>query len=157
MATMQEFISGLKGDFTPEQASALQLYNAQLVNEFRSNQGVVQGDFAGAPLLILNHIGAKSQERRSTPLVFSKDRERFIIIASKAGLDTHPAWYFNLLAHPQVSIEVGGQTIEVTAELAQGEERQRLFEEQAKLMPVFLEYQKKTARQLPVFILQARP
>jgi len=151
---MQEFTARLKGDFTPEQAQMLQAYNQNLVSEFRANQGQVGGDFAGAPLLLLNSLGARSGQPRTTPLVYNKDGDNYVIFASKAGLDTHPAWYYNLVAHPQASsIEIAGKTIKVQARLANAEERQRLFQLQVALMPAFGEYQQKTQREIPVFIL----
>jgi deazaflavin-dependent oxidoreductase (nitroreductase family) len=151
--SMQEFVAQLKGDFTAEQAHALRSFNQQLTEEFREKEGQISGDFAGAPLLLLTTVGAKSGKEHTTPLVYSQDGDRYVVIASKAGLDKHPAWYFNLLAHPQTKIEIGAQPIPVKAALAEGSERQRLFEQQAALMPVFHDYQRKTTRELPVFIL----
>ncbi|MFN8609830.1 MAG: nitroreductase family deazaflavin-dependent oxidoreductase [Vulcanimicrobiota bacterium] len=153
---MQEFISQVKGDFTPEQAAMLRQYNQRLAEEFRSGNGKVEGDFANAPLGLLTSLGAKSGKSHVTPLVYSRDGENYVIAASKAGLDTNPAWYFNLLAHPDTQFEVGGQVIQVRAELAEGAERQRLFEQHASGMPFFRDYQQKTAREIPVFVLKPR-
>lgn len=150
---MQDFTASLKGDFTPEQAEAMKAYNENLAREFRANQGQVQGDFAGAPLLLLTTTGAKSGQPRTTPLVYARDGDSYVIFASKAGMDTHPAWYHNLVANPQATLEVGGQTLKVLARFASGAERQRLFDQQVALMPAFGEYQRKTEREIPVVVL----
>lgn len=132
--------------------------NAKVLAEFRANHGKVGGMFEGAPMVLLHHKGAKSGVERISPLVYSKDGDRFVIIASKGGAPSHPDWYHNLVAHPETSIEVGDETIAVRASLAVGEERQRLFDEQAKLMPNFKEYEKAAAgvREIPVFVLTPR-
>lgn len=154
MTNMQEFSASLKGELTSEQARALQAYNQNLIDEFRSNQGKVSGDFAGAPLLLLNTVGAKSGLPRTTPLVFSQDGEHFVVIASTAGLDIHPDWYHNLLKQSQTTIEVEGKTLKVQIHQARGEERRRLYDQHAALMPVFQDYARKTEREIPVIVLQ---
>ena len=128
-------------------------FNQTVIDEFRANGGETTGPFAGAPLLLLNSTGAKSGETRTSPVVHTRDGDRYIIIASKAGADTNPSWYHNLVANPQATIEVGADTIPVVATVAEGDERNRLYDAQAALMPNFAEYAEKTTRQIPVFIL----
>src|SRR5512142_1587144 len=101
-------------------------FNAQIIEEFRANEGRVGGLFEGATLLLLHHTGAKSGKRRVNPLGYLDDDGRYVVFASKAGAQTNPDWYHNLKAHPNVTIEVGTDTIEVVASEATGEERERL-------------------------------
>jgi deazaflavin-dependent oxidoreductase (nitroreductase family) len=127
-------------------------FNAQVIAEFRANEGVV-GMLEGMPVLLLHHTGAKSGTDRVNPLAYMQDGGRYVIFASKAGAPTNPDWYYNLKAHPDVKIEVGTDTIDVTASEATGEERERLFNTQAENMPQFAEYAQKTDRVIPVIIL----
>ncbi len=131
-------------------------FNQRIIAEFRANGGTVGGPFAGAPMLLLTATGAKSGQRRTTPLVYLPDGDRFIIFASKGGAPTHPGWYHNLVAHPEATIEVGTETIPVTATVVTGEERDRLYATQAKLRPAFAEYEAKTIRRIPVVALHRR-
>lgn len=126
-------------------------YNQVVITQFRANQGKVDGP---NQLLLLTTTGAKSGEPRTAPLAYSTDGSRLIIVASKAGAPTNPDWYFNLLAHPKVIVEVGSERFEAQATVAQGEERERLYANHAMLMPGFAEYQQKTTRQIPVVILE---
>src|SRR4051795_13549442 len=128
-------------------------FNQTVIDEFRANGGETTGPFAGAPLLLLNSTVAKSGEVRTSPVVHTRDGDRYIIIASKAGADSNPDWYHNLVANPQATIEVGSETIPVVATVAEGDERTRLYDAQAAMMPNFAEYAVKTTRQIPVFIL----
>jgi len=129
-------------------------FNSAVIEEFRANDGRVGGQFEGAPLLLLTSTGAKSGEPRTTPVVYLRDGGHLVIFASKAGAPTNPGWYHNLLAHPSAIVEVGTETIEVNASVATGEERRRLYERQSELFPQFVEYAKKTPREIPVVILQ---
>lgn len=131
-------------------------FNTQVINEFRENHGSVGGPFAGAPLLLLHHRGAKSGVERVTPLVYMRDGERYLIFASKAGAPENPAWYHNLKAHPDTTIEVGSETIAVTAHELTGDERDSLYAAHAAAMPNFKEYQEKTTRKIPVVALSPR-
>jgi deazaflavin-dependent oxidoreductase (nitroreductase family) len=128
-------------------------FNAQIIEEFRANEGRVGGMFEGATLLLLHHTGAKSGKRRVNPLGYLDDDGRYVVFASKAGAPTNPDWYHNLKADPNVTIEVGSDTIEVGASEATGEERERLFRTQAERVPQFAEYEKKTNRVIPVIVL----
>jgi deazaflavin-dependent oxidoreductase (nitroreductase family) len=129
-------------------------FNKKVIAEFRSNGGQVGGQFAGAPMIIITHTGARSGKTYISPLVYSKDGDRFVIIASKAGAPRNPSWYHNLLAHPDVTVEIGTEKFKARASEAKGAERDRLFAAQAKLMPQFNEYQKKTNRRIPVLVLE---
>ena len=128
-------------------------FNANIIAEFRANEGRVGGMFEGTPLLLLHHVGAKSGQSRVNPLAYQEDGGRCVIFASKAGAATNPDWYYNLKAHPETTVEVGTDTIEVVASQATGEERERLFRTQAERAPAFAEYEKKTDRVIPVIVL----
>ena len=129
-------------------------FNKKVIDEFRSSGGKVGGQFAGAPMIIVTHTGAKSGKSYTTPLVFSKDGDKCVIIASKAGAPKNPSWYYNLVAHPEVTLEIGAEKFKAKATEVKGAERDRLFAEQAKMMPQFNDYAKKTARKIPVFTLE---
>ena len=129
-------------------------FNQNLINEFRANNGKVTGTFAGRPVVLLTTTGAKSGQQRTTPLVYTTDGDNLVIIASKGGAPTNPAWYHNIVANPTVTVELPGETYQARARVAQGEERERLYNAQAALMPAFAEYQEKTSRQIPVIVLE---
>ena len=129
-------------------------FNKKVIDEFRSSAGVVGGQFKGAPMIIVTHTGAKSGKSYVTPLVYSKDGGRYVIIASKAGAPNNPSWYHNLVAHPEVTLEIGAEKFKARAKEVKGEERDRLFAAQAKMMPQFNEYASKTPRKIPVFVLE---
>ena len=133
--------------------SSYQEFNRNLIAEFRANDGVVTGRFAGRPLLILTTTGAKSGLPREIPLVYSKDGDRLVVIASKGGAPTNPDWYHNLVANPTVTVELPGDTFQATATVAEGAERDRLFAQQAAEMPFFAEYQRNAERRIPVVVL----
>jgi deazaflavin-dependent oxidoreductase (nitroreductase family) len=135
-------------------ADGMTEFNRNLIDEFRRNGGKVGGQFAGAPLILVTHKGAKSGKTYTTPLVYSKDGERYVVIASKAGSPSNPSWYHNLVAHPEVTLEVADQKFEARATEVTGAERDKLFTAQATLMPVFNEYQKRTTRKIPVIALE---
>ncbi len=134
---------------------AVHEFNQNLIKEFRANDGkAVSGPFVNAPLLLLTTTGAKSGKPFTTPLVYTKDGNRIVIIASKGGFPKHPAWFHNLKAHPMTTLEVGKEKFQAKATITTNPERQRLFDAQAKLMPAFNEYQKATTRQIPVIVLE---
>ncbi len=129
-------------------------FNAKVIDEFHANEGRVGGMFDGMPLLLLHHTGARSGQSRLNPLVYLADGDRYVVFASKAGAPSHPDWYHNLKAHPNVSIEVASDTIDVVAEEASGEERDRLYGTQAQRAPQFAEYEQTAAgRVIPVMVL----
>jgi deazaflavin-dependent oxidoreductase (nitroreductase family) len=129
-------------------------FNQNLIDEFRANDGTVTGPFAGRPVILLTTTGAKSGQKRTTPLVYTKDGDNLVIIASKGGAPTNPAWYHNLVANPVVTVELPGETYQARTRVAEGAERERLYNAQAALMPGFAEYQQKTTRQIPVIVLE---
>ena len=126
-------------------------FNQHVIDEFRANDGVVSG--RGSSLLLLTTTGAKSGRQHTTPLAYTRDGDRYIILASKGGAPTNPAWYHNLVAHPEVTVEVGGETFQSRASVAEGAERERLFNQMAAKMPGFADYQRNTTRQIPVILL----
>jgi deazaflavin-dependent oxidoreductase (nitroreductase family) len=129
-------------------------FNRNLIDEFRTNHGSVTGVFEHAPLLLLTTTGAKSGRSRTTPVVYTTDGENLVVIASKGGAPTNPAWYHNLVAHPQVTVELPNETFVAKARVADGDERARLWRAAADLMPGFDEYQTKTTRRIPVVVLE---
>jgi deazaflavin-dependent oxidoreductase (nitroreductase family) len=132
-------------------------FNAQIIDEFRANEGHVGGMFDGMPLLLLHHRGAKSGAERVNPVAYLIDDGRYVVIASKGGAPKNPAWYHNVKAHPEVTIEVGTDTIDAVASEATGAERERLFRAQADRFPQFDDYvQKAAGRTIPVFVLTPR-
>jgi deazaflavin-dependent oxidoreductase (nitroreductase family) len=134
--------------------SEMSEFNKRIIEEFRANRGKVGGQFANAPMLLLTTTGARSGRSYTTPLVYSKDGERIVIIASKAGAPNNPDWYHNLRAHPTVTVEVGAERFQAKAVITSGEERERLFNNHAQMLPIFNEYRKKTTRQIPVIALE---
>ena len=131
-------------------------WNRGVIEEFRNNGGKVGGGFEGAPLLLLHTVGAKSGQPRVNPVMYLPDGERWIVFASKAGAPTSPDWFHNLVANPEVSIEVGTDTIDVKASVVQDDERDQLYSRQAALYPQFAEYEQSTTRRIPVVILTRR-
>lgn len=132
-------------------------WNKAIIEEFRANQGKVGGRFEGSNLLLLHTIGAKSGVERINPVMYFVDGDRYVIIASKAGADTHPDWYYNLLAQPDVSVEVGTEQFPVTASVAPEPERTRLYEKVETISRGFTEYKNKTSRVIPVVTLTRKP
>src|SRR5215207_2047036 len=127
--------------------------NRDVIDQFRGNRGTISsGMFKGARLLLLSTTGARSGKPRINPLAFTRDGDRYVVIASKGGAPTHPDWYHNIVTNPEVTVEVatgsGIDRFQARASVAHGEERQRLFDAQAAILPGFAEYQRKTARQI---------
>ncbi len=129
-------------------------WNSKIIAEFRANGGKVGGQFEGAPLLLLHTVGAKSGEPRVTPMMYRDIGDGVAVFASKAGAPTHPAWYHNLLANPRVSAEIGPGTVDLVARVADGAERDRIWEAHKSEYPGFADYERKTTRQIPVVILE---
>ena len=125
-------------------------FNQKIVDEFRSNAGRVGGPFEGAPMLLLHTTGAKSGAERVNPMMYLDFEGRRFVFASKAGAPSNPDWYRNLVANPDVSVEVGDETYPATAKAVEGEERDRIYAEQARRYNGFAEYQEKTDRVIPV-------
>lgn len=128
-------------------------WNRKIIEEFRANEGKVGGRFANTPLLLLHTTGAKSGQPRVNPVAYLKDGERYVVMASKGGAPTNPDWYHNLVANPEVRVEVGSEQFAARAEVAEKPERSQLFEKMVAKNPGFAEYQRKTTRVIPVIIL----
>src|SRR5215470_4999051 len=129
--------------------------NRDVITQFRANGGQIkEGMFKGAPIVLLTTKGARTGVIHTTPLVHTRDGDRYVVLASKGGAPTNPAWYHNLVANPTVTVEVGPEKFEARATVASGEERDRLFNAQAALMPGFAEYQRHTTRRIPVVVLE---
>ncbi|MGK9269771.1 nitroreductase family deazaflavin-dependent oxidoreductase [Williamsia muralis] len=128
-------------------------FNDEIIKEFRANHGKVGGNFEGAPLLLLHHKGIKSGKQYVTPLVYLPKDGVSYLFASAAGADEDPQWYRNLLADPATEVEIGDDTVPVTVSEVTGADRDRIYAEQAGLMPGFADYEKKTSRKIPVLAL----
>lgn len=131
-------------------------FNKKVIEEFRANEGKVGGHFEGANLLILHTIGAKSGKERVNPLMYLPDDDRYVIIASKAGAPSNPDWYYNVVANPDVTIEVGTEELQAQASVADEPERSELYERMVAVAPGFEEYRQKTDRTIPVVILEPK-
>ena len=129
-------------------------WNKEVIKEFRANGGSAGGQLQGMPLLLLFNIGAKSGALRINPLAYQKVDGGYAIFGSKGGSPTNPAWYHNLLANPDVKIELGTETFMVRARLTEGEERERIWAQQKIDFPQFAGYETKTTRQIPVLVLE---
>ena len=130
-------------------------WNDKIITEFRANDGEVGGQFEGIPLLLLHHTGARTGIERVSPLAFqSLDSGGWAIFASKGGAPNNPDWYHNLLTNPHATVEIAGESFEVTARPAEGDERERIWDKQKEDMPGFGQYEKRTTRQIPVVILE---
>ena len=127
--------------------------NMKIIDEFRINEGKVGGNFAGRTLLLLHTKGAKSGQERINPLACVRDGERYVIIASKGGADVNPDWYYNVVANPLVTVEVGTETFQAKATIAEEPERTRLYDKMVEVAPGFGDYRHKTTRVIPVIVL----
>jgi deazaflavin-dependent oxidoreductase (nitroreductase family) len=125
-----------------------------VIAEFRASAGQVGGPFAGTSLLLLTTTGARSGKSYTHPLSYSRDGQRFVIVAANGGAPAHPGWYYNLIAHPDVTVEVGAETFPAWADLAIGGERERLFRQRAQAVPALNDYAARTAREIPVFTIE---
>jgi deazaflavin-dependent oxidoreductase (nitroreductase family) len=128
-------------------------WNRKIINEFHAGKGKVGGMFEGRTLLLLHSRGAKSQRERVNPLAYVRDGERFVVIASKGGAPTNPDWYYNIVANPEVTVEVGTETFRVHATVTEEPERTRLYNKMIQMMPNFDDYRRKTTRKIPVIVL----
>lgn len=132
-------------------------WNKAIIEEFRANDGKVGGQFADMPLLLLHTTGAKSRLPRINPVAYIADGERLVVMASKAGAPTNPDWYYNSVANPEVSVEVGTEQFQACATIAAEPERTHLYEKMATVNPGFAEYQHQTTRLIPVIVLRRMP
>ena len=131
-------------------------WNSKVVEEFRANGGKVGGQMEGWPIVLLHHVGAKSGTERVNPLVYQRlGDDSVAVFASKGGAPTNPDWYYNVTAHPETKIEIGTESYPVTARVATGEERQKIWNAQKETFPNFAEYEKTSAgREIPVVVLE---
>lgn len=131
-------------------------FNSTLIDQIRATKGhLTEGPFAGRQVLILTTTGAKTGEKRESPLAYTRDGEDIVIVASKGGAPTNPAWYHNIVANPRVTVEVDGATFEADAKVAEGDERRRLYDQHAGIHQGFKEYEAKTGgRVIPVIVLR---
>ncbi len=127
--------------------------NKAVIQEFRANGGQVGGYFANMPLLLLHTTGAKSGQPRINPVACLKDGDRYAVIASKGGAPSNPDWYYNLIANPEVSVEVGTEQFDAIATVAPEPERTELYAKMVAIAPGFAEYEANTTRVIPVVIL----
>ncbi|HET8853923.1 MAG TPA: nitroreductase family deazaflavin-dependent oxidoreductase [Ktedonobacteraceae bacterium] len=128
-------------------------YNRRLIEEFRANGGKVGGMWEGTLLLLLTTTGARSGERRTTPMGYLPDGDRLIVFAANGGSPTNPDWYHNLVAHPHVTVEVGTETFDALAAVTAGAERNQLWTQGVMMYPFLAEHQAKTTRLIPVIAL----
>ena len=135
---------------------ALSKKNRQVIEEFRANDGVVIVTPPHGPVLLLHSTGAKTGRELVTPLIYRQDGDSYVVAASMGGWKTNPAWYYNLVAHPEASIEVGTRTLPVRAVVTEGAERERLFALHCEAYKQFDYYQGKTKRVIPVVVLTPR-
>ncbi len=128
-------------------------FNQQVIAEFRARGGKVGGRFEGLPMTLITHKGAKSGVVRTTPLVCSFDGDDVVLIASMGGAPNNPAWYHNITTNPTVTVEVGTDSYAASVIETSGDDRQRLWDAHALIMPFFNDYAAKTTRTIPVLRL----
>ena len=121
---------------------------------YRATGGKLFGRMGKSPILLLNTVGRKSGKKRTSPLLYVMDGEDFVIIASKGGASAHPAWYLNLIANPEAMVEVGDREVRVRAEVADSEEKSRLWQKMVEMYPAYDAYQEKTEREIPLLVLR---
>lgn len=130
-------------------------FNRTLIQHLRENKGKAPaGPFEGRSLVILTSRGARSGAVHESPIVYSRDGDKYVIVASKGGAPTNPNWYHNLKAHPEVSVEIAGEKFMARAHEAGDNEYERLYQNHAEEMPAFNEYRKKTTRHIPLMVLE---
>jgi len=125
--------------------------NKDVIETFRANAGKIEG---WGSLILLTTTGAKSGQPRIAPLMLVEEGDRILAVASKGGSPKHPDWYLNLLAHPEVTVEVGSEKFTTTAKVLSGDERTKAFKRAVEVFPYYAEYQKKTEREIPVIALE---
>jgi len=129
-------------------------FNTKIIEEFRANRGRIGGLFAGTPMILIHHVGAKSGIERVSPLACSPQGDgRFAIVASNGGSPTHPDWYYNLKANPRIRVEAGARTLWARADELDDDARAGLWPKLVAEAPALGEFQARTKRQIPVFML----
>jgi deazaflavin-dependent oxidoreductase (nitroreductase family) len=132
-------------------------WNDNIIEEFRSTGGKVGGRYEHQPLLLLHHRGARTGAERVNPLAYQKVGDSYAVFATKGGSPTNPDWYHNVVANPRARVEVGTEAFDVNARVPQGEERERIWNEQKRLNPGFADYEERTEREIPVVVLDPAP
>ena len=133
---------------------ALKLGSGAHAGVYRATGGKLFGRMGKSPILLLNTVGRKTGRKRTSPLLYVMDGEDFVIIASKGGAATHPAWYLNLRANPDATVEIGDREVQVEAGVADPEEKARLWEKMVEMYPTYDDYQRKTEREIPLLVLR---
>jgi deazaflavin-dependent oxidoreductase (nitroreductase family) len=130
-------------------------FNRNLIKDLRAHGGkATSGPFMGRDVLVLTTKGARSGEVREVPIVFTRDGDNYVVVASKGGAPTNPSWYHNLVAHPEVTVEAGGKRFKARARVAGDDQYERLYQHHASINPGFSDYRKRTTRKIPVVILE---
>jgi len=130
-------------------------FNRELIKDLRAHGGkATSGPFQGRDVLILTTKGAKSGQLRENPLAYTRDGDNLVVVGSKGGAPSHPAWFHNLVTHPEVMVEAGGESFQARAHVPQGGEYERLYKQHADILPTFHEYRRRTSRQIPVVVLE---
>ena len=133
---------------------ALRLGSGAHTGVYRATGGKLFGRMGKSPIMLLNTVGRKTGRKRTSPLLYVMDGEDFVIIASKGGAPTHPAWYLNLKANPDATVEVGDREVRVVAEVAAPEDKARLWQKMVEMYPTYDDYQRKTEREIPLLVLR---
>jgi F420H(2)-dependent quinone reductase len=133
---------------------ALKLGSGAHAGVYRATGGKLFGRMGKSPILLLNTVGRKSGKKRTSPLLYVMDGEDFVVIASKGGAATHPAWYLNLRANPEATVEIGDREVRVEAEVADPEDKARLWQKMVEMYPTYDDYQRKTEREIPLLVLR---
>jgi len=145
--------SSTERDLSKPANLALKLGSGVHAGVYRATKGKLFGRMGKSPILLLNTVGRKSGKKRTTPLLYVMDGEDFVLIASKGGAPTHPAWYLNLMVNPDVTVEVGDREVRARAEEVSGAEKTRLWQKMVEMYPTYDDYQTKTEREIPLLIL----
>jgi F420H(2)-dependent quinone reductase len=133
---------------------ALKLGSGAHAGVYRATGGKLFGRMGKSPILLLNTVGRKTGRKRTSPLLYVMDGEDFVVIASKGGAPTHPAWYMNLMANPEATVEIGDREVRVEAEVADPEDKPRLWQKMVEMYPTYDDYQRKTEREIPLLVLR---
>jgi deazaflavin-dependent oxidoreductase (nitroreductase family) len=133
---------------------ALKLGSGAHAGAYRATGGKLFGRMGKSPILLLNTVGRKTGRKRTSPLLYVMDGEDFVVIASKGGAPTHPAWYLNLIANPEATVELGDREVRVEAEVADPEDKPRLWQKMVEMYPTYDDYQRKTEREIPLLVLR---
>ena len=150
---MSEREKSTERDLSGPARMALKLGSGAHAGVYRATGGKLFGRMGKSPILLLNTVGRKSGKKRTSPLLYVMDGEDFVIIASKGGAPTHPAWFLNLRNDPEATVEIGDREVRVRAEEADPQEKARLWRKMVEMYPTYDDYQKKTEREIPLLIL----